>query len=127
MKEKIIVTLILTLSAAFTGAAQNTEKDFLGTWEYVCHGAEYAYYTYYTGEIKIIKKENKIITSVKFVDDTKLTATNTRLKNGTLHFELYIEGNSIYVSLKNIKGKLIGKVTTSDSTNFELTTNKKKK
>ncbi|MDO5980526.1 hypothetical protein [Flavivirga spongiicola] len=124
MKKQFVATTILVLFVIFVAKSQNTVNDFLGTWEYVCDGAEYGYTN---GELKIEKKENNITTTVIFTDGRKLVADTTKLKKGILHFDLYIEGAIINISLKNTKGTLKGEVTIPDNPKLGLIANKKKK
>jgi hypothetical protein len=93
-----VVVLIGLLSAALSQDVNSQKKDPLGNWKFA---APYAPEGYQSGNIDVTTADNKLAASMSFDSmQYKFPAEKVRQANDSLFFSIYLEGQSVDVSLK---------------------------
>lgn len=123
MKKVFVLFVIMFGSLLALNEAKASEfNKFKGTWEYKVPSAPY---DYSKGQFIIAEVDGKQTVTIKFMDGTKVKAQNVSCKDGSIKFSLYVDYNYVSVSCKLSKGKLLGKVDSSEG-QMDLTAEKKK-
>lgn len=123
MRKNILVLIVVALTFCFKSNAQDSIKNFVGTWEYTCEDAPYEYRT---GSIVIETQNNEAKIKVVYQDGSQVKAESLSVKDGVLHFSVIVENETIPVELKRDNEKLIGKTYNEYGEEMKLTAKKKK-
>lgn len=111
MKNKILTLLVISFISVLAVSAQNNaQKNPAGTWKFA---APYAPEGYGTGTIVFGNAEQKNTATMAFGDsEYKLTGENVKIKNDSIFYSVFLEGQDIKVLLKvesdtNMTGKAV--------------------
>jgi hypothetical protein len=99
MKKLFLIMAVIFLTASLS-FSQNTKsaKDPAGQWNF---SAPYAPEGYTSGTVAVTFAEKKYGASMAFTGlEYKFTGENVKFANDTLSFSIYIEGETINVTLK---------------------------
>ena len=111
MKNRILTLIIISfISVSAVSGQTNGKKNPAGTWKFT---AEYAPEGYGSGTIVFGAADQKNTATMAFGDsEYKLTGENVKIKNDSISYSIYLEGQDIKVLLKiesekNITGKAV--------------------
>jgi hypothetical protein len=111
MKNRILTLFVISFISVFALSAQtNGKKSPMGTWKFA---APYAPEGYGTGTIVFGNVDQKNTATMAFGDsEYKLTGENIKIKNDSIFYSVFLEGQDIKVLLKvesdtNMTGKAV--------------------
>jgi hypothetical protein len=111
MKNRILTLIVISFISVIAVSGQtNGKKNPAGTWKFT---AEYAPEGYGAGTIVFGTADQKSTATMAFGDsEYKLTGENVKIKNDSIFYSIYLEGQDIKVLLKiesekNITGKAV--------------------
>jgi hypothetical protein len=112
MKSRIFTTLlILFISLVAVNAQSAGKKNPMGTWKF---SAPYAPEGYSSGVIVFGKADQKNTATMSFgsTSDYKMNGDNLKIKNDSICYSIFLEGQDIKVQLKiesdtNMTGKAV--------------------
>ena len=99
MKKICSIALVVIICASAVSAqTTNGKKDPVGKWKYE---APYAPEGYTTGTVEIGKTDQKYSATMTFTDlDYSLTGEKVTLRNDSVFFLIWVEGNDVNIALK---------------------------
>ncbi|MBJ6368674.1 hypothetical protein [Snuella sedimenti] len=123
MKKKVVVLVVVVLAFGLKINAQESIKNFKGTWEYVCNEAPYGYNS---GSIIVGQEKDRPTVKVVYEDGSENTAESVKVKNGVLYFNMSVEDSFIKVQLQKDGTKIKGKAINNYGEELGITAVKKK-
>jgi hypothetical protein len=113
MKKVFLLTLLSLCAISWLSAQNNkTGKDPVGKWNFQ---APYAPEGFTGGIIEIKTVEKKLSTTMIFSSENKFEGDRVTLKNDSLKFDIYVEGEDVAVLLKlDGETKMSGKAVYSE-------------
>jgi hypothetical protein len=112
MKSRFLTTLVILFISVIAVSAQTTgKKNPMGTWKF---SAPYAPEGYNSGVIVFGNADQKNTATMSFgsTNDYKMNGDNLKIKNDSISYSVFLEGQDIKVQLKvisdtNMTGKAV--------------------
>ena len=123
MKKNLVVLVVVVLAFCFKTNAQESIKNFKGTWEYECNEAPYGYNS---GKIVVEQKKDRPVVKVIYEDGGENTAESIKVKNGVLYFNINVEDSFVKVQLQKDGAKIKGKAINGYGEELRITAVQKK-